>query len=249
MANKSNRYRAGAGRAAEKPARKGLSGQPAATSRWPIGRFWLGRPAIGSRVRRPRRRREGVILAVLALAIVVGLGALGTGLYMAKANQDWASVAKVNGTSISREALRGRMAVLKLLTTERETFIRQQVTAGKLTSDEAAAFDQAAAAETTVEAVQQGSNRPPCAGGVLVALSARTSPTSAAMTPSQSEPPWESWRLSIKPRAVHIGGQLIGRSGRLGLHARWRPRAARCLSRSARMNRRLARSGPRSGCA
>src|ERR1035437_4540090 len=108
MANKSNRYRAGAGRAAEKPARKGLSGQPAATSRWPISRFWLGRPAIGSRVRRPRRRRDGVILAVLALAIVVGLGALGTGLYMAKANQDWASVAKVNRSEERRVGKEGR---------------------------------------------------------------------------------------------------------------------------------------------
>ena len=127
-----------------------------------LGRFArLGRaghsvpPPTRSTIKRSRLRRERTILALIAVAILAGIGSLGASLYFAKADHDWASVATVNGHSISREALRGRMAVLALLAQEREAFLAEEVSAGRLPSDQAATLEQTAAADTTLEAARQ----------------------------------------------------------------------------------------------
>jgi hypothetical protein len=112
-------------------------------------------PATRSTIKRSRLRRERTLLALIAVAILAGIGSLGASLYFAKSDHDWASVATVNGHSISREALRGRMAVLTLLAQERESFLAEEVSAGRLPSDQGATLEQAAAADTTLEAARQ----------------------------------------------------------------------------------------------
>ena len=115
----------------------------------------VARPATRTTIKRSRLRRERTILALIAVAILAGVGSLGASLYFAKADRDWASVAMANGHSISREALRGRMAVLALLAQEREAFIAEEVSAGRLPSDQGATLEQASTADTTLEAARQ----------------------------------------------------------------------------------------------
>jgi hypothetical protein len=111
--------------------------------------------AIRAHVHRPHPRREIVIVGSFLLAVVVGLGSLGLGLYMSKADHDWASVATVNGNSVSRETLRGRMAVLGLLGQERSQFIGAAANAGNLAAEQAPALQNAAAAVTSLEAARE----------------------------------------------------------------------------------------------
>ena len=70
---------------------------------------------MASRVHRPHPRREIVVLGALILAVVLGVGSLAAGYLQSRLEHDWTSVASVNGHAISREALRGRMAVLSFL--------------------------------------------------------------------------------------------------------------------------------------
>jgi hypothetical protein len=95
----------------------------------------------------PRIWREWAILGALGLAAVVALGAFGVGLLQAKIQQDWATVATVNGRAIDRGSLRGRVAVLQFLAQERAFFLQRSP--GSLTSDELPALLNQAAAPTT----------------------------------------------------------------------------------------------------
>jgi len=113
-----------------------------------------GRRKIQARIRLPRPRRELVIVGVFALAAIVGLGSLGAAAYLAKSDHDWASVATVDGPSISREQLRGRMAVLDLLAQERSAFISREVAIGNLSVAGATALQGRAGATTTLEAAR-----------------------------------------------------------------------------------------------
>ncbi len=95
------------------------------------------------------------MVATFALAIVVALGCLGGAYLLSKLDHDWTSVAAVNGHSISREALRGRIAVLGLLAQERVGFIDNSVTAGTLPSEQATALKTAAQAPLSLEAARE----------------------------------------------------------------------------------------------
>ena len=95
------------------------------------------------------------MFATFALAIVVALGCLGGAYVLNRLDHDWTSVATVNGHSISREALRGRIAVLGLLAQERVGFISDSVTAGALPSEEATALKSAAQASLTLGAARE----------------------------------------------------------------------------------------------
>jgi len=94
---------------------------------------WRGR----LRLRRARPRREAVLVGGLALAVIVALATLGGAVLLAKVDHDWASIATVNGQSISREALRSRVSVLELLATERYSFIASEVGPGVISASEA----------------------------------------------------------------------------------------------------------------
>ena len=147
MPKKSNRYRG----AAQRAERRGKNAP------LPSGQMhWLRRAtgAIRARIHRPHPRREAVVIGALALAIVVGLGSLGGAYLLYKSNHDWTSVASVNGHSISREALRGRMAVLSLLAGERSNFVTEAVNAGQLDTSEATTLQNQAAAATSLEAAR-----------------------------------------------------------------------------------------------
>jgi hypothetical protein len=148
MPKNSSRYRGPAERAERRPK---------ATTR-PSGRFGRVRGlfgAAGARIHRPHPRREVVIVGSLALAVVVGLGSIGGAYLLYRSDHDWASVATVNGHSISREALRGRMAVLALLAQDRSGFIGSAALAGNLSSDEAVALKRQAAGATSLEAARE----------------------------------------------------------------------------------------------
>jgi len=122
------------------------------------GRFGLAGKRLGAiraHVHRPHPRREVVIVGSLLLAVAVGLGSLGLGLYMSKADHDWASVATVNSRSVNREELRGRIAVLGLLGQERSQFIDAAASGGNLAAEQAPALQNAAAAVTSLEAARE----------------------------------------------------------------------------------------------
>ncbi len=147
MPKKSNRYRTAAERA-----------QRGANAPRPTGRLRRVRVVLASfrsRVRRPHPRREVVIVGGFGVAIVLGLGSLGAGYLVIRCDHDWTSVASVNGHDISREALRGRMAVLALLAQERSQFVGEGVLAGTLTSEEATGLQQQAAAATSLDAARE----------------------------------------------------------------------------------------------
>jgi hypothetical protein len=148
MPKNSSRYRGPAERAERR----------AKTPAKPMGRFRRIRglaSAVGSRIHRPHPRREVVIVGSLALAVVIGVGSIGGAYLLYRSNHDWTSVASVNGHDISREQLRGRMAVLSLLAKERTQFIEGAVAAGYATSDEASTVQSADAAMTSIEAARQ----------------------------------------------------------------------------------------------
>jgi parvulin-like peptidyl-prolyl isomerase len=113
----------------------------------------LGR--LASRLPVPRVRREMAIVGGLALAVVIGLGGLGGAYLLYRYNHDWGSVGGVNGHDLSREQLRGRMAVLSLLARERVSFIGDATVAATLTGEEATALESGATADTSVAAAQQ----------------------------------------------------------------------------------------------
>jgi hypothetical protein len=124
----------------------------------PSGRFGRASAlfsAVGSRIHRPHPRRELVILGSLALAVVVGVGSIGGAYLLYRSNHDWTSVASVNGHDISREQLRGRMAVLALLAQERDTFIGDAFARADITADQEAALRTQGAAATSLEAARQ----------------------------------------------------------------------------------------------
>jgi hypothetical protein len=91
---------------------------------------------------------DGVIL-------VVGLGSIGGAYLLDRSNQDWTSVASVNGHDISRETLRGRMAVLSLLAQERSRYIGDAYASSDITADQATALRTQVAATTTLEAARE----------------------------------------------------------------------------------------------
>ncbi len=103
---------------------------------------WRGR----LRLRRARPRREAVLVGGLALAVIVALATLGGAVLLAKVDHDWASIATVNGQSISREALRSRVSVLELLATERYSFIASEVGPGVISASEASDLEAGASA-------------------------------------------------------------------------------------------------------
>ncbi len=148
MPKNTNRYRG----AAEREARNRRVAASTSGRFGPAGRR-LG--AIRAHVHRPHLRREIVIVGSLLLAVIVGLGSLGLGLYMSKSDHDWASVATVNGSSVSRETLRGRMAVLGLLGQERSQFIGTAANAGNLPAEQAPALQSSAAVVTSLEAARE----------------------------------------------------------------------------------------------
>ena len=148
MAKKSSRYR---GRAESAKRR-------AKAPTLPSGRFGRLREflrAVGLRIHRPHPRREVLILASLALAVVVGVGGIGGAYLLYRENHDWARVASVNGHDISRETLRGRMAVLSLLAQERDASISDASARGDISADQAAALRTQVGATTSLEAARQ----------------------------------------------------------------------------------------------
>jgi hypothetical protein len=82
------------------------------------------------------RRRDRLLLASLLVAIVASIGCVAGGYLYYRNDRDWTAVASVNGHDISREALRGRMAVLAFLAQERASFVSQQSAAGRLSANE-----------------------------------------------------------------------------------------------------------------
>ncbi len=94
----------------------------------------------------PRLRRDLVLVGGLAAAVVVAVAALGGAFLLAKENGDWATVASVNGHSISREALRGRVGVLAFLADERSAFIEHSALGSFFTPDELPGLQAAASA-------------------------------------------------------------------------------------------------------
>jgi hypothetical protein len=147
MPKNTNRYRG----AAEREARNRRAAVRTSGRFGPAGRR-LG--TIRAHVHRPHPRREIVIVGSFLLAVIVGLGSLGLGLYMSKADHDWASVATVNSRSVNREELRGRIAVLGLLGQERSQFIDAAASGGNLAAEQAPALQNAAAAVTSLEAAR-----------------------------------------------------------------------------------------------
>ena len=130
MPRQTSKYRVASVRARQEAAARGT------------GRFGRVRRALGAvrgRLPHPRRRREiavisGLALAVirwlgsgtmirLALAVILGLGSLGGAWLFYRNDHDWTAVANVNGTPISREALRGRINVLSLLAERRVYYV------------------------------------------------------------------------------------------------------------------------------
>jgi hypothetical protein len=81
------------------------------------------------RLRLPRVRREFAILGALAAAVILALGALGVAAFQTKMDRDWTTVATVNGHGISRESLRGRVAVVAFLAKERDFFLGRSTSA------------------------------------------------------------------------------------------------------------------------
>jgi hypothetical protein len=135
-----------------------LAERRASTPTTPSGRFGpAGRlvRAIAARIRHARPRREVVILGSLALALIIGIGSIGGAYLLYRSNHDWASVATVNGQSISREQLRGRIAVLALLAQERDGFVSDALARGDITSAQAATLRTTIAATTSLEAARQ----------------------------------------------------------------------------------------------
>ena len=147
MSRKTNRYRSAAERA------RLAQNRPASPARFgPLGRLGA---ASRRRVRRPHPRRELVIVGSLALAVIFGIASLGAGYLLFRSDRDWTAVATVNGHDVSREALRARMAVLGLLASERASLDAGAAMAGYLTSDQGTALENAAAADTSLEAARQ----------------------------------------------------------------------------------------------
>jgi hypothetical protein len=105
------------------------------------------------RLRRPRR--ELIVVGSLALAIAVGIGSMGGAYLLYRLNHDWTDVATVNGHSISREALRGRMAALTFLAGERIRVIDRAFAAGDITADQSTTLQKSAAADTSLEAARE----------------------------------------------------------------------------------------------
>jgi hypothetical protein len=95
-----------------------------------------------------------VVLGALILAVVLGVGSLAAGYLQSRLEHDWTSVASVNGHAISREALRGRMAVLSFLAGERATFLGEAATAAQLSKTEATTLEGEAAKATTIDAAR-----------------------------------------------------------------------------------------------
>jgi hypothetical protein len=83
------------------------------------------------RLRLPRVRREFAILGALAAAVILALGALGVAAFQTKMDRDWTTVATVNGHGISRESLRGRVAVVAFLAKERDFFLGRSASAAE----------------------------------------------------------------------------------------------------------------------
>jgi hypothetical protein len=82
----------------------------------------------------------------LAVAAVLAVATLGGAFLMAKADRDWATVATVNGRSISRETLRARVSVIGLLAQERYSFIGSKAGNGPITSEQAPGLQSQTAA-------------------------------------------------------------------------------------------------------
>ncbi|MGD0019972.1 MAG: hypothetical protein ABSD62_12015 [Candidatus Limnocylindrales bacterium] len=91
-------------------------------------------------------RREAVLVGALAVAVVLAAATLGAAFLMAKADHDWATVATVNGHSISREALRARVSVVGFLAQERYSFLGTKLGGGFLTSGELPGLESQASA-------------------------------------------------------------------------------------------------------
>ena len=136
--------RVAAGEGQEGMAKRGTSNyRPASAAR----NTRSGSPAKGRlRLARPRLRRDIILVGGLALAVVVAAATLGGALFLAKENADWASVASVNGHSIDRQALRGRVAVLSFLADQRAAFIQSTVSGSYFTPDELSGLEAAASA-------------------------------------------------------------------------------------------------------
>ena len=114
MPRQTSKYRVASVRARQEAAARGT------------GRFGRVRRALGAvrgRLPHPRRRREIAVISGLALAVILGLGSLGGAWLFYRNDHDWTAVANVNGTPISREALRGRINVLSLLAERRVYYV------------------------------------------------------------------------------------------------------------------------------
>ena len=151
MPKNSNRYRGTAERARGADADR----KNAARSYGRLGRLREAFGNVTARIRRPRPSREAVVFGALSLAIVLGVGSLGAGWALYRNNHDWTAVASVNGHAISREALRGRIAVLALLVQERSSFVAGGVIPGNLTADQVAVLQNGIAAAATLDAARE----------------------------------------------------------------------------------------------
>ena len=151
MPKNSNRYRGTAARARGADADR----KNAARSYGRLGRLREAFGNVTARIRRPRPSREAVVFGALSLAIVLGVGSLGAGWALYRNNHDWTAVASVNGHAISREALRGRIAVLALLVQERSSFVAGGVIPGNLTADQVAVLQNGIAAAATLDAARE----------------------------------------------------------------------------------------------
>ncbi|MGD0247856.1 MAG: hypothetical protein ABSB75_02275 [Candidatus Limnocylindrales bacterium] len=151
MPKKSNRYRG----AAERARGGSALGKGAPRSSGRLGRLRSALGAIRARIHRPHPGRKAVVLGALSLAVVLGVGSLGAGWAIYRNNHDWTAVASVNGHAISREALRGRMAVLALLAQERSSFIAEGVLPGNLTAEQVAVLRNGIAGAATLDAARE----------------------------------------------------------------------------------------------
>ena len=121
MSKRTNVYRSRAKDPAEGQPRRGL-----------LGRFRSGRTRG-----RSRRRRDLLVLLLLASAVPIAVGSLGASWLIYRQNHDWTSVASVNSNSINRETLRARMAVIEFLAQQRVSFVTEQALASDFTPDTA----------------------------------------------------------------------------------------------------------------
>ena len=163
-----------------------------------------------SKKRRWRPRLELVVVGSLALAVFVGLGSLAGAYVLDRSNHDWTRVASVNGHDISREQLRGRMAVLGLLARERAAFAGEAMSPGDVTAYQVGSLQTAAASDTTLEAARQSL----IDDELLRELAARDGvPTPAAADPWAEATTYASQDLAHRVRYVRFGPPAAGATG------------------------------------